>query len=83
MQSIAVFIIIWHQESMQPAKKVMGYMQVCTSSQTTTPSSHHSVFYTLPNQQRQSTEGITALRKLFFNSYLQKPGTEWHSNSVT
>ena len=38
-------------------------MQVCTSSQTTTPTSHHSVFYRLDalpaaQQQRQSTEGI-------------------------
>jgi len=37
-------------------------MQVCTSSQTTTPTSHHSVFtgrmpFLPPNQQRQSTEG--------------------------
>jgi len=24
---------------------LLGYMQVCTSSQTTTPTSHHSVFY--------------------------------------
>jgi len=37
-------------------------MQICTSSQTTTPTSHHSVFYRRmpflpPNQQRQSTEG--------------------------
>ena len=40
---------------------LLGYMQVCTSSQTTTPTSHHSVFYRPdaflpPNQQRQSTE---------------------------
>jgi len=37
-------------------------MQVCTSSKTTTPTSHHSVFtgrmpFLPPNQQRQSTEG--------------------------
>jgi len=24
---------------------LLGYMQVCTSSKTTTPTSHHSVFY--------------------------------------
>ena len=41
---------------------LLGYMQVCTSSQTTTPTSHHSVFtgrmpFLTPNQQRQSTEG--------------------------
>ena len=41
---------------------LLGYMQVCTSSQITMPTSHHSVFYRPdallpPNQQRQSTEG--------------------------
>jgi len=39
-----------------------GLCKVCTSSQTTTPTSHHSVFagrmpFLPPNQQRQSTEG--------------------------
>ena len=29
---------LWH---------LLGYMQVCTSSQTTTPTSHHSIFYRL------------------------------------
>jgi len=42
---------------------LLGYMQVCTSFQTTMPTSHHSVFtgrmpFLPPNQQRQSTEGI-------------------------
>jgi len=42
---------------------LLGHMQVCTSSQITTPTSHHSKFFTgrmpfmPPNQQRQSTEG--------------------------
>jgi len=41
---------------------LLGHMQVCTSSQTTTPTSHHSLFtgwmpFLPPNQQRQSTEG--------------------------
>jgi len=40
----------------------LGHMQVCTSSQTATPTPHHSVFtgrmpFLMPNQQRQSTEG--------------------------
>jgi len=44
----------WHQ---------LGYIQVCTLLQTTTPAPHHSVFFTgrmpflPPNRQRQSTEG--------------------------
>jgi len=47
----------WHQ---------LGHMQVCTSHQTDHASTHHSVFFTgrmpflLPNQQRQSTEGLDA-----------------------
>jgi len=45
----------WHQ---------MGHMQVCTSLQTDNHAPHHSVFtgrmpFLLPNQQRQSTEGLT------------------------
>jgi len=44
----------WHQ---------LGRMQICTSLQTT-PAPHHSVFtgrmpFLPPNQQRQSTEGIS------------------------
>jgi len=40
---------------------LLGYMQVCTPSQTTTPTSHHSVFtgrmpFLPPNQQHQSTD---------------------------
>ena len=37
---------------------LLGYMQVCTSSQTTTPTSHHSVFYrpdALPDAQRTAS----------------------------
>ena len=47
---------LWHQ---------LGHMQVCTLLQTdTTPAPHHSIFtgrvpFLTPNQQRQSTEGLT------------------------
>jgi len=52
-------------------------MQVCTSSQTTTPTSHHSVFtgrmpFLPPNQQRQSTEGNLWLMKCNISF------TRWH-----
>ena len=44
----------------------MDHMQVCTLSQITIPTSHHSVFtgrmpFLLPNQQHQSTEGIIVI----------------------
>jgi len=48
----------------------MGRMQVCTSLQTDNhTSTHHSVFtgrmpFLPPNQQRQSTEGIHAIKIL-------------------
>jgi len=47
---------LWHQQ---------GHMQICTLLQTdTTPAPHHSIFtgrvpFLTPNQQRQSTEGLT------------------------
>jgi len=45
-------------------------MQVCTSSQKNTPTSHHSVFYRpdallTPNQQRQSSEGKDDIKSVF------------------
>ena len=33
------------QEIVSGSGHLLGYMQICTSSQTTTPTSHHSVFY--------------------------------------
>jgi len=50
------------QEMVSGSGIYWAIMQVCTSSQTTTPTSHHSVFtgrmpFLPPNQQRQSTEG--------------------------
>jgi len=43
---------------------LLGHMQIFTSLQKTTPTSHHSSFFTgwmpflPPNQQRQNSEGI-------------------------
>jgi len=50
-------------------------MQICTSSHTTTPTSHHSVFYRPmpflpPNEQRQSMDDSRLTGKLYLFIYL-------------
>jgi len=61
----------WHQ---------LGHMQVCTSdNQITTPAPHHSKFFTgrmpfmPPNQQHQSTEGITVTKLTTLKTVLFGP----------
>jgi len=58
--------------------------------QTTTPTSHHSVFYRpdalpAPNQQRQSTEGISSVKAMKEKLTLASTrlGSELYTGSVT
>ena len=41
----------------------LGYMQVCTSSQTTTPTSHHSVFLQAGCPSCRPTNSVKALKE--------------------
>jgi len=42
---------------------MLGYMQVCTSSQTTTPTSHHSVFLQAGCPSCHPTNSVKALKE--------------------
>jgi len=63
---------------------LLGYMQVCTSSQTTTPTSHHSIFYrpdALPAAQPTASKHWRQCMYVRMYAYVYTVNSRWAAST--